>query len=158
MLSLSESSSNNRPSELLLRDFVQRRKGHTVITKVLIANNGMAAVKAIRSIRKWSYETFGTERAVSFTAMATPEDLAMNAEYIRMADNFIEIPGGSAHNNYSNVDLIVDVAERTQSHAVYVGWGFASVRLVLPSIRLCLYLTILHNLGESCFGRSPCSA
>jgi acetyl-CoA carboxylase / biotin carboxylase 1 len=74
----------------------------------------MAAVKAIRSIRKWSYETFGTERAVVFTAMSTPEDLKMNAEYIRMADNFIEIPGGSGHNNYSNVDLIVDIAERTK--------------------------------------------
>lgn len=116
------------PYELLVRDFCQARGGHSPITKVLIANNGMAAVKAIRSIRKWSYETFGTERAVSFTVMATPEDLKMNAEYIRMADNFIEIPGGSSHNNYSNVDLIVDVAERTQSHAVYVGWGFASVR------------------------------
>ncbi|KAJ3359310.1 hypothetical protein HDU91_004964, partial [Kappamyces sp. JEL0680] len=93
--------------------------GNTAITKILIANNGMAAVKAIRSIRKWSYETFGTERAVTFTAMSTPEDLKMNAEYIRMADNFIEVPGGSGHNNYSNVDLIVDIAERTKVHAVW---------------------------------------
>ena len=133
MPSLSETSSNNNfsQSELLVREFVQSHKGHSPITKVLIANNGMTGVKAIRSIRKWSYETFGTERAVSFTAMATPEDLDMNAEYIRMADNFIEIPGGSAHNNYSNVDLIVDLAERTQSHAVYVGWGFASVSCYL---------------------------
>ena len=46
-----------------------------VIEKVLIANNGVAAVKAIRSIRRWSYEVFGNERAVSFVVMATPEDL-----------------------------------------------------------------------------------
>lgn len=46
-----------------------------VIEKVLIANNGVAAVKAIRSIRKWAYEVFGNEKAISFVVMATPEDL-----------------------------------------------------------------------------------
>jgi hypothetical protein len=46
-----------------------------VITKILIANNGVAAVKAIRSIRKWAYDLFGNERAISFVVMATPEDL-----------------------------------------------------------------------------------
>jgi acetyl-CoA carboxylase/biotin carboxylase 1 len=114
-----------------VKDFVQRSKGTNVITKILLANNGMAAVKAIRSIRKWSYETFGYEGMIQFTAMSTPEDLKMNAEYILMADHFIEVPGGSAHNNYSNVDLIVDLAERTQTDAVWVGWGFASENPVL---------------------------
>lgn len=46
-----------------------------VIEKVLIANNGVAAVKAIRSIRRWAYEVFGDERAICFVVMATPEDL-----------------------------------------------------------------------------------
>jgi hypothetical protein len=46
-----------------------------VIEKILIANNGVAAVKAIRSIRKWSYEVFGDERKIQFVVMATPEDL-----------------------------------------------------------------------------------
>jgi len=46
-----------------------------VIEKVLIANNGVAAVKAIRSIRRWAYEVFGNDRAISFVVMATPEDL-----------------------------------------------------------------------------------
>jgi hypothetical protein len=46
-----------------------------VIEKVLIANNGVAAVKAIRSIRRWAYEVFGDERAIAFVVMATPEDL-----------------------------------------------------------------------------------
>ena len=44
--------------------------------------------------------------------MATPEDLKVNAEYIRMADRYVEVPGGSNNNNYANVDLIVDIAER----------------------------------------------
>ncbi|PCH36265.1 acetyl CoA carboxylase [Wolfiporia cocos MD-104 SS10] len=113
-------------------DFVKNNGGHTVITKVLIANNGIAAVKEIRSIRQWSYETFGTERAVEFTVMATPEDLKVNAEYIRMADRYVEVPGGSNNNNYANVDLIVDIAERSGVHAVWAGWGHASENPRLP--------------------------
>jgi acetyl-CoA carboxylase/biotin carboxylase 1 len=98
----------------------------------LIFLSGIAAVKEIRSIRQWSYETFGTERAVEFTVMATPEDLKVNAEYIRMADRYIEVPGGSNNNNYANVDLIVDVAERAGVHAVWAGWGHASENPRLP--------------------------
>ena len=59
--------------------------------KVLIANNGIAAVKEIRSVRKWAYETFSDERAIQFTVMATPEDLKANADYIRMADQYVEV-------------------------------------------------------------------
>jgi acetyl-CoA carboxylase/biotin carboxylase 1 len=124
----------------LVQDFVSASNGRVTIQKVLIANNGMAAVKAIRSIRKWSYETLGSELAIKFTAMATPEDLKMNAEYIRMADHVIEVPGGGSHFNYSNVDLIIDIAERAQVHAVYVGWGFASVCFI--------------NTGKSHFSRA----
>ena len=40
-------------------------------------------------MRKWAYETFGSERAIEFVVMATPEDLRVNADYIRMAE-----PGG----------------------------------------------------------------
>lgn len=105
-----------------VRDYVKAHQGHTVITKVLIANNGMAAMKEIRSVRKWAYETFGDERAIEFTVMATPEDLAGNGEYIRMADNYVEVPGGTNNNNYANVELIVDVAERSGVHAVWAGW------------------------------------
>lgn len=64
--------------------------------------------------------------------MATPEDLKVNAEYIRMADRYVEVPGGSNNNNYANVDLIVDVAERAGVHAVWAGWGHASENPRLP--------------------------
>lgn len=89
-------------------------------------------MKEIRSVRQWCYETFGKDRAVEFTVMATPEDLKVNAEYIRMADRYIEVPGGSNNNNYANVDLIVDVAERAGVHAVWAGWGHASENPRLP--------------------------
>lgn len=49
-----------------------------------------------------SYETFGKERAVQFVVMATPEDLRANAEYIRMADEVVDVPGGNNSNNYAN--------------------------------------------------------
>lgn len=51
-----------------------------------------------------AYETFGNERAVQFVAMATPEDLRANAEYIRMADEVVDVPGGNNSNNYANGD------------------------------------------------------
>ncbi|CAN0523367.1 unnamed protein product, partial [Ectocarpus sp. 12 AP-2014] len=58
-----------------VEEYVKARGGNRPIKKILVANNGIGAVKAIRSMRKWAYETFGKERAVQFVAMATPEDL-----------------------------------------------------------------------------------
>lgn len=124
-------SVQNAPDSAV-RSFAAERRGHTVITSVLIANNGIAAVKEIRSVRRWAYQQFGNERAISFTVMATPEDLAANAEYIRMADQVIQVPGGTNNNNYANVDLIVDVAEQAGVQAVWAGWGHASENPTLP--------------------------
>ncbi|KAL3794777.1 hypothetical protein HJC23_012787 [Cyclotella cryptica] len=104
-----------------------------VIEKVLIANNGVAAVKAIRSIRRWAYDVFGNERAIKFVVMATPEDLKANAEYIRMADIVIDVPGGSNNHNYANVTLIVELARLHGVNAVWAGWGHASEKPALPN-------------------------
>ena len=93
-------------------EYVEKRGGTKVIERVLIANNGIAAVKGIRSIRQWAYQMFGDVNSIQFVVMATPEDIKANAEYIRMADQFEEVPGGSNNNNYANVPLIVDIAER----------------------------------------------
>ena len=41
----------------------------------MIANNGIGAVKFIRSVRRWSYEMFGNDKAIAFHVMVTPEDL-----------------------------------------------------------------------------------
>nr|ANM86838.1 acetyl-CoA carboxylase [Stygiella incarcerata] len=114
-------------------DYVRDRGGVRPIQRLLIANNGIAAVKAIRSIRKWAYQTFGDEKAVLFVVMATPEDVGANAEYIRMADTFVEVPGGPNVNNYANVELVVDIAERMNVDAVWAGWGHASENPSLPA-------------------------
>ena len=53
--------------------------------------------------------------------------------YIRLADEFITVEGGSNRNNYANVDLIVKVARRCGADAVWPGWGHASENPQLPS-------------------------
>lgn len=95
----------------LVEGFVESHGGTRVIQRVLVANNGIAAVKEIRSVRKWAYETFGNDRVVEFIAMATPDDFGANAEYIKMADSVAHVPGGTNNNNYANVQLIVNLAQ-----------------------------------------------
>lgn len=102
-----------------VNEFCQKLGGKKPIHSILIANNGMAAVKFIRSIRTWAYETFGTEKAILLVAMATPEDMRINAEHIRIADQFVEVPGGTNNNNYANVQLIVEV-RRSHIHCIRV--------------------------------------
>ncbi|XP_068994808.1 acetyl-CoA carboxylase isoform X3 [Embiotoca jacksoni] len=115
-------------------EFVTRFGGNRVIEKVLIANNGIAAVKCMRSIRRWSYEMFRNERTIRFVVMVTPEDLKANAEYIKMADHYVPVPGGTNNNNYANVELIVDIAKRIPVQAVWAGWGHASENPKLPEL------------------------
>jgi len=106
---------------------------------VLVANNGIAAVKFIRSIRSWAYKTFGNERAVALVAMATPEDMRIDAEHIRMADQFVEVPGGANNNNYGNVQLIVQVADRANVDAVWPGWCAHNTPSALLSATYCVF-------------------
>lgn len=47
-----------------VEEFTLFSGGDHAIQKILIANNGIGATKAIRSIRRWSFETFGNERMV----------------------------------------------------------------------------------------------
>jgi len=99
----------NSSAASIVDEFCYALGGKKPIHSILIANNGMAAVKFIRSVRTWAYETFGTEKAILLVAMATPEDMRINAEHIRIADQFVEVPGGTNNNNYANVQLIVEV-------------------------------------------------
>ncbi|XP_020604828.1 acetyl-CoA carboxylase-like isoform X1 [Orbicella faveolata] len=115
-------------------EFVKRFGGSRVIEKVLIANNGIAAVKCMRSVRRWAYELFGNDKAIRFVAMVTPEDLRANAEYIKMADQYVPVPGGTNNHNYANVELILDIAKRIPVQAVWAGWGHASENPKLPDL------------------------
>jgi acetyl-CoA carboxylase/biotin carboxylase 1 len=116
-----------------MQEYVNSRGGDRVIRKVLIANNGMAATKSILSMRQWAYMELGDERAIEFVAMATPEDLKANAEYVRLADSFVEVPAGKNLNNYANVDVITKIAQEQGVDAVWPGWGHASENPKLPN-------------------------
>lgn len=39
-------------------------------------------------------------------------DFQANAEYIKMADQYVPVPGGTNNHNYANVELILDIAKR----------------------------------------------
>jgi acetyl-CoA carboxylase/biotin carboxylase 1 len=116
-----------------MESYVKSRGGDLPIRKVLIANNGMAATKSILSMRQWAYMELGDERAITFVAMATPEDLKANAEFVRLADSFVEVPGGKNLNNYANVDVITKIAQEQGVDAVWPGWGHASENPRLPN-------------------------
>ncbi|XP_042208168.1 acetyl-CoA carboxylase-like [Homarus americanus] len=115
------------------QEFVRKFGGKKVITRILIANNGIAAVKCMRSIRKWAYEVFRNDRAFHFIGMVTPEDLKAGAEYIKLADTTVWVPGGANNNNYANVKLILDIATRYEADGVWAGWGHASEYPELPA-------------------------
>lgn len=116
-----------------LEEYVKSRGGNRAIRRILIANNGMAATKSILSMRQWAYMELGDERAIQFVAMATPEDLKANAEFVRLADSFVEVPGGKNLNNYANVDVIIKIAQEQGVDAVWPGWGHASENPLLPN-------------------------
>lgn len=102
---------DDRSSIDSLEEYVKDRGGDLPIRKVLIASNGMGATKSILSMRQWAYMELGDEGAIQFVAMATPEDIRANAEFVRLADTFVEVPGGKNLNNYANVTVISQVAK-----------------------------------------------
>lgn len=85
----------SKKKRAVVDSFVKKMNGKRTIQRVLIANNGMAATKAIMSMRQWAYVNLGDERAIEFVALATRDDLNANAEFIRLADQFVEVPSGS---------------------------------------------------------------
>ena len=117
-----------------LASYVKQRGGQRVIRKILISNNGMAAVKAILSMRRWTFTEFGSEQLITFVAMATQDDLNANAEFIRLADSFVEVPSGKNVNNYANVDLICRIAQEQQAPILMgVGsWSFCVIQFRVP--------------------------
>ena len=50
--------------------------------------------------------------------------LLCNSEYIRLADQYIPVPGGTNNNNYANVELILDIAKRTKSQVCKITFKY----------------------------------
>jgi biotin carboxylase/acetyl-CoA carboxylase carboxyltransferase component/biotin carboxyl carrier protein len=103
------------------------------IQKILIATNGIAAVKCITSMRKILQQTFQNDRIIKFICLTTEQEVASQAEYLKLADNIVFSPSGSNTNNYANVDEILEHALRLKVDAVWAGWGHASENPRLPA-------------------------
>ncbi len=86
---------SSKSKRSVVESFVEKMGGKRPIQRILVANNGMAATKAIMSMRQWAYTYLGDERAIEFVAMATGDDLNANAEFVRLADTYVEVPSGS---------------------------------------------------------------
>ena len=65
-------TSNMSATYSTVEQFVAASGGDHAIKKILIANNGIGAIKAIRSVRRWSFEVFGNERMVRIYRQTHP--------------------------------------------------------------------------------------
>ncbi|CAI5449095.1 unnamed protein product [Caenorhabditis angaria] len=89
--------------------------------KILIATNGLAAVKFISSIKQWN-----TEYNIKFICLTTIDEVNSGAEYLRHADDIYFLPAGENKNNFANIDEIQKANEHFEPNAIFVGWGHAS--------------------------------
>ena len=82
--------------------------------KILLANNGLSALKFTISAKKSS------RVKVYIIGLATAEDIANNAHYIQHVDGIHEI---MSEQEYNDVNQIVNIAKKYSCDAVYPGWG-----------------------------------
>nr|WP_044200406.1 biotin carboxylase N-terminal domain-containing protein [Oscillochloris trichoides] len=83
------------------------------ISKVLVANRGVPAVRIMHTCR---------DRKIPTTAVySTPDRLAY---HVRMADTAIHIGEAPPIESYLNADKIIEAAIQSNSNAIHPGWGF----------------------------------
>ena len=85
----------------------------TPFRKILIANRGEIALRAMRTARRLGYETV----AVYSTADA-------NARHVREADQAVWIGESQPSQSYLRIDAIVAAAKASGADAVHPGYGF----------------------------------
>ncbi|PAV62751.1 hypothetical protein WR25_22977 [Diploscapter pachys] len=112
--------------------FVEEPAKRRPIKRVLVATNGIAAVRCILSIRKLLMQLFRDDKMIKFICLTTQHEIASNAEYLKLADYIVFSPGGDNRNNYANVNEIVSHAVEQRVDAVWAGWGHASENPELP--------------------------
>lgn len=81
--------------------------------KVIVANRGEIASRAIWSLRSLGIETI---------AVYSKEDRSL--PFLNNADYAYEIGSGAASKTYENIDAILDIKKQTGADAVYIGYGF----------------------------------
>ncbi|WP_457596900.1 acetyl-CoA carboxylase biotin carboxylase subunit [Hydrogenimonas sp.] len=85
------------------------------IKRILVANRGEIALRAIRTIKEMGKE------AVAVYSTADKE-----ASYLRLADATICIGGPKSAESYLNIPAIIAAAEVSECDAIFPGYGFLS--------------------------------
>ncbi len=85
------------------------------IQKILVANRGEIALRAIRTIKE-----------MGKTAVAVYSTADKDAEYLKFADLAICIGGIKSSESYLNIPAIITAAEVSECDAIFPGYGFLS--------------------------------
>ena len=85
------------------------------IKRILIANRGEIALRAIRTIKEMGKE-----------AVAVYSKADKDASYLKLADVAICIGDGPSSSSYLNIPAIISAAEVSGSDAIFPGYGFLS--------------------------------
>ena len=117
--------------------------GKRPIRKILVANNGMAAAKCILSMRRWAYMALGDESLLRFVAMATPEDLNANAEFIRQVSPFTPPHSHSTALPSLALEVLLRPSTRMLGMA-NLEYLFGARPLLKPLTPLTIYGHLLH--------------
>ncbi|MEY4504799.1 MAG: hypothetical protein RL154_1095 [Pseudomonadota bacterium] len=86
-----------------------------VIERILIANRGEIALRAIRTIKEMG------KKAIAVYSRADKE-----AHYLKFADAAVCIGGEKSSESYLNIPAIITAAELTGADAIFPGYGFLS--------------------------------
>jgi acetyl-CoA carboxylase biotin carboxylase subunit len=85
------------------------------IKRILVANRGEIALRAIRTIKEMGKE-----------AVAVYSTVDKGNEYLNLADAAICIGDGLSSKSYLNIPAIISAAEISQCDAIFPGYGFLS--------------------------------
>ena len=99
------------------------------IKRILIANRGEIALRAIRTIKEMGKE-----------AVAVYSTADKDAGYLRLADATICIGGPQSSESYLNIPAIIAAAEVSECDAIFPGYGFLSENQNF--VEICQY----HNI------------
>ena len=85
------------------------------LEKILIANRGEIALRAIRTIKEMG------KKAIAVYSTADKD-----AHYLKLADAAICIGGEKSSESYLNIPAIISAAEIAEADAIFPGYGFLS--------------------------------
>jgi len=86
--------------------------------RVLIANRGEIACRAIRTLQR-----------LGIVSIAVYSDADKNAEHVKAADIALPLGGEKASDSYLRIDSIIDAAKQSGAQAIWPGYGFLSESL-----------------------------